>query len=189
MKQGNETRPDDQSPEGILDFWLRLEDEKTFSADPDFDAEIKQRFSRIHEAGMAGKLTEWKQQPKSALALVILFDQFTRNIYRGTVRAFEADTAALDIAKEAIERGFDLEIPVQARKWFYMPYMHSENLADQERCLELCERSGLDNTAHWAGHHAEIIRRFGRFPHRNRILGRKTTAEEQAFLDEGGFTG
>ena len=127
--------------------------------------------------------------PETALALVIALDQFPRNMFRGQAEAFATDPLGRAVARDAIARDFDKQVPQDERQFFYLPLMHSEELADQERCMALSRAAGDDNLAKYAEIHADIIRRFGRFPHRNAILGRSTTAEEQAFLDAGGFSG
>lgn len=176
-------------PRDVLDFWLGQEPGRWFEPDPAFDAEIRTRFGQAHEDAKAGAYDAWAETAEGALALVILLDQFARNIHRDTAEMFAADAKALSVAGRAVDRGFDMALPVEQRQWLYLPFMHSEALADQERCIVLSERSGLDDTLKWAVIHADIIRRFGRFPHRNPLLGLDTTPEEQAFLDEGGFAG
>lgn len=180
---------DPLSPRDVLDFWFAQEPETHFKADPAFDEEIRTRFGAAHEAALDGAFDGWAETPDGALALIILLDQFARNIHRDTPAMFAADAKALSLAHAAVEAGQDLELPAPARSWIYMPFMHSETLDDQDRCIALCERSGLDDTLHWAKVHADIIRRFGRFPHRNDILGRTSLAEERAFLANGGFNG
>jgi uncharacterized protein (DUF924 family) len=118
-----------------------------------------------------------------------VLDQFPRNMFRGSAAAFAADPLARAVAGRAIDRGFDRQADKVERQFFYLPYMHSEVLADQERCCDLCRAAGDEHTLKFAESHAAIIRRFGRFPHRNAALGRVTTPEEQAFLDGGGFAG
>jgi uncharacterized protein (DUF924 family) len=176
-------------PDDILAFWRNAGPERWFTGDDAFDAEIRSRFLSTFEAAAAGHLGAWEDGPEGALALVIVLDQFPRNMFRGSARAYAADALARAAAERALARGFDCEVPLLERRFFYLPFMHSERLADQERCIELCraadDREGLD----YAELHAGIIRRFGRFPHRNRALGRDTTAEEQAYLDAGGFAG
>ena len=117
-----------------------------------------------------------------------MLDQFPRNLFRDDIRTYASDAQAREVAHRAIERGVDARIDPALREFLYLPFMHSEHLADQLRCIELSRKAGLAENAKWAEHHADIIRRFGRFPHRNRLLGRATTPEEQAFLDEGGFS-
>ncbi len=141
-----------------------------------------------HDAAAAGKLTEWEGNAQGALALLILLDQFPRNMFRGEARAFATDPLARAVASRAILNGFDGAFP-DMRGFFYLPFMHSEDLADQERALAFYRARNDEDGLKWASRHADIIRRFGRFPHRNAILGRITTPEERAFLDGGGFAG
>jgi len=177
------------TPEQVLDFWFAAGPQKWFSKNDSFDREITARFLPAHEAAAAGSLAGWEAAPESALALVILLDQFPRNMFRGSPRTFATDKPALAVAKRAVAKGFDEQLELPKRNFFYLPYMHSENLADQERCVELSRERSDANTLKYTELHADIIRRFGRFPHRNPILGRTTTGEEQAFLDGGGFSG
>jgi len=178
----------DISPAEIVAFWRDAGPKKWFKKDAAFDAEIARRFMPAYEAAAAGALSEWEATAEGALALLLLLDQFSRNMFRGSPRAFAADPLARAIADRAIARGFDLELPAE-RGFFYLPFEHSELLADQDRCVALCRATGNADTLKWAELHADIIRRFGRFPHRNSVLGRASTADEQAFLDGGGFAG
>lgn len=173
----------------VVSFWQKAGPDRWFKKDPAFDDEIRERFLATHETAAAGQLSDWEQSAQGALALLILLDQFPRNIFRGDARAFATDPLARAIAAGAIIRGFDSQVPKEMRGFFYLPFEHSENLADQERCIAF--HKAIDDTEglKWAEIHADIIRRFGRFPHRNTALGRTTTAEEQAFLDSGGFAG
>jgi len=173
----------------VVSFWQKAGPDRWFKKDPAFDDEIRERFLATHEAAAAGQLSDWEQSAQGALALLILLDQFPRNMFRGDARAFATDPLARAIAAGAIIRGFDSQVPKEMRGFFYLPFEHSENLADQERCIAF--HKAIDDTEglKWAEIHADIIRRFGRFPHRNAALGRTTTAEEQAFLDSGGFAG
>lgn len=176
-------------PGEVVAFWLSQDKMIWFSADPAFDAEILSRFAELVERAKSGAFDDWAGTPEGALALVILLDQMTRNIYRDSPEMFAADGKALEVARRAIERGFDMDLPKDKRRWLYMPFMHSEDLADQERSVELFARSEISESLPFAVEHADIIRRFGRFPHRNAILGRQTTPEEAEFLDGGGFSG
>jgi len=176
-------------PADIVAFWLDAGPKRWFEKEEAFDAEIRGRFLATHEAAAAGKLSAWADTPDGALALLILLDQFPRNMFRGSARSFATDPAALGVAKAAIARGFDQAMPMPQRQFFYLPLMHSEDLDDQERCVALYRALGDADLSKWADLHADIIRRFGRFPHRNAVLGRTTTPEEQAFLDAGGFAG
>jgi uncharacterized protein (DUF924 family) len=173
----------------IVDFWRAAGPDKWFNKDPAFDAEIGQRFMTAHEAAAAGRMSDWEATPQGALALLILLDQFPRNMFRDSVRAFATDELAREIATRAVARRFDQQYQLPERNFFYLPFMHSEDIADQERCVALSRATGDADTIKWAEIHADIIRRFGRFPHRNARLGRSSTAAEQAFLDAGGFSG
>jgi long-chain acyl-CoA synthetase len=187
--QAATTTPGIVTPQAVLDFWFGLDPEKWYKKDDAFDAEIRERFLTTYEAAAAGRLNEWEAAPESTLALVIVLDQFPRNMFRGSPRSFAADGLALAIAKRAVDRGFDKTLDVQKRTFIYLPYEHSENLEDQEAGVALNRAAGDQDSLKWAELHADIIRRFGRFPHRNAVLGRSTTPAEQAFLDAGGFAG
>jgi len=173
----------------IVSFWRTAGPDRWFKKDAGFDEEIRQRFLKTHEAAAAGKLTDWEQSAQGALALLILLDQFPRNMFRGDARAFATDPLARAVAAGAIVRGFDSQVPPDMRGFFYLPFQHSEDLADQERSIAFYKAIGDVENLKWAELHADVIRRFGRFPHRNSVLGRTTTPEEQAFLDGGGFAG
>lgn len=175
-------------PDTVLAFWRAAGPDKWFEKDDAFDAEIRARFLATYEAAVAGRLA-WDETPDGALALVIVLDQFPRNMFRDSARAFAADPLARAVASRAIERGFDQVAAPSERSFFYLPFEHSEALADQERCIALNRAAGDADAVKWAELHANIIRRFGRFPHRNQALGRATTPDEQAFLDGGGFAG
>lgn len=161
-----------------------------FRKDPDFDAQIRTDFLDLYERVAAGQCDAWGNEPESALALAVVLDQFPRNMFRGTPRSFASDGSALALARRAVARGFDRSLlPVQ--RWFiYLPFEHSENRADQDRSVELFEslRGDPDSTSpiDYAYRHREVISRFGRFPHRNAILGRASTAEEIEFLGQPG---
>ena len=172
----------------VIAFWRAAGPERWFKKDLAFDDEIRRRFLALHEAAAAGKLTDWEANAEGALALLILLDQFPRNMFRGEARAFASDPLARAVASRAILNGFDGAFP-DMRGFFYLPFEHSEALADQERGLTLYKAAGDADGLKWAGVHADIIRRFGRFPHRNAVLGRVSTPEEQKFLDDGGFAG
>lgn len=173
----------------IVSFWRDAGPDRWFEKDFAFDREIVDRFLETHEVAAAGKLSDWEQNAQGTLALLILLDQFPRNMFRGDARAFATDAVARAVAAGGIVRGFDAQVPSEMRSFFYLPFEHSEDLADQERGIAFYKASGDADGLKWAEIHAEIIRRFGRFPHRNAVLGRNTTAEEQAFLDSGGFAG
>ena len=175
--------------EEVLDFWLAAGYAAWFTKDEAFDRRCRDGFLGVYEDAAAGRLAAWEETPVGALALVLLLDQFPRNMFRGTPRAFATDPLAREVADRAIARGFDESVAPDLRIFFYLPFEHSEDLADQERSVALHEQAGLTEQMSYAIDHRDIIARFGRFPHRNRILGRETTADEQAFLDGGGFAG
>jgi len=178
----------DIMPADIVSFWRGVGPKGWFEKDLALDDEIRRRFLRIHEAAAAGKLAAWEQSAQGALALLILLDQFPRNMFRGQPRAFATDAQARAVASRAILNGFDGVDPAM-RGFFYLPFEHSEDMADQDRGIALYKGAGDADGLKWANLHADIIRRFGRFPHRNAVLGRVTTPEEKAFLDGGGFSG
>ena len=177
------------SPAAVLAFWREAGPDKWFKKDAAFDDDVRRRFLATYEAAAAGRLAEWEATPAGALALAIVLDQFPRNMFRGSARAFAADPLARAVADRALARGFDRGMTQADRQFFYLPFEHSEDLPDQERCCALFRLTGDADLLKWAELHADIIRRFGRFPHRNAVLGRATTAEEQAFLDAEGFKG
>jgi len=176
------------TPAAVLAFWRAAGPDKWYEKDAAFDAAIREKFLATYEAAATGRLA-WDVDTEGAFALLVVLDQFPRNMFRGSARAFAADPLARSVAVRAIERGFDQKIAVPQRSFFYLPFEHSEALADQERGVALNRASGDADALKWAELHADIIRRFGRFPHRNKVLGRETTPEEQAFLDGGGFAG
>ena len=186
----------DPRAEEILDFWFGRGAERGtvrkawFAKDAAFDDSIRARFLGLYEAAAAGRLAPWREHAAESLALVVLLDQFPRNMFRNSARAFAADALALDAARHAIARGFDrVMLPVE-RQFLYLPFEHSEALDDQLRACELMrplEEFPQTADAHrWASKHLEIIERFGRFPHRNEILGRASTPEEAEFLKQPG---
>jgi uncharacterized protein (DUF924 family) len=175
-------------PADVVTFWRAVGPKRWFEKDAALDDEVRRRFLSVHEAAAAGKLTEWEQSAEGTLALLILLDQFPRNMFRGQARAFATDPLARAVAGRAILNGFDGAFPDMST-FFYLPFMHSEDLADQQRALAFYRVHGDAESLKYAESHADIIRRFGRFPHRNAVLGRVTTPEEQAFLDGGGFAG
>jgi uncharacterized protein (DUF924 family) len=177
------------TPADVLAFWRAAGPGLWFKKDEAFDADIRARFLRAHEAAARGECDEWAETPEGALALIVLLDQFPRNMFRESPRAFATDEKARAIARAAVDRGFDADFANPLRRFFYTPAMHSENLADQDFCVERCRMAGDEDGAKFALIHRDIIARFGRFPHRNAVLGRTTTREEQAFLDAGGFGG
>lgn len=167
----------------ILNFWFSEPVEAHwFVRSDDLDAQITQRFSGIYEQAVAGDLSGWKDDAKSALALTIILDQFPRNMFRGSPKAFASDNQALDVAKFALTKAYDQAVDAKARQFFYLPLMHSENLEDQERCVKIYEKLGNDYSLKFAREHHDIIKQFGRFPHRNAVIGRENTQQETEFL-------
>jgi len=175
-------------PSDIIAFWSEAGPSRWFAKDDAFDRRFRETFMDAHDAACRGELDHWQRSPGGALALILLLDQFPRNSFRGTPRMYASDRRALAAAEAAIAAGRDRHVDADLRLFFYLPFAHSESLADQERSVALCRELGGENLAHAEGHR-EIVRRFGRFPHRNVILGRETTRQEQQFLDEGGYAG
>jgi len=176
------------SAHDVASFWREAGPKRWFTKDDAFDADFKSRFEAAHHAAATGALDAWAADAEGALALLVLLDQFPRNAWRNSGHMFATDGKARATARAAIEAGLDRQADSELRPFFYLPFMHSESLEDQERSVEL--NAALDaNTQRYAVLHRDIIARFGRFPHRNEALGRETTAEEQRFLDEGGFAG
>lgn len=176
-------------PEELFLFWKDAGPDRWFQPDPAFDAQIRARFLETYEAGLRGELDHWERSAYGALALVLLFDQFPRNMFRGTPQAFATDDRAREIAERAIAAGRDRAVDKEVHTFFYLPFMHSERLEDQERCVALMAKSGSQENIKYAEIHRDAIARFGRFPHRNAILGRESTPEEIAYLQSGGFSG
>lgn len=172
----------------IVDFWVEAGPALWFAKNAEFDERFRNRFLLEHEAAARGELAHWERSATGALALTLLLDQFPRNAFRGTPRMYATDGLARQVAARAIGAGLDRAVPEALQVFFYLPFEHSEDLADQERSVALFARLPPPNADH-ARKHRDIIERFGRFPHRNAILGRVTTVEEQAFLDAGGFAG
>jgi uncharacterized protein (DUF924 family) len=175
------------APADILSFWREAGAERWYKKDDAFDGEVRRRYLDLWQQAAAGALSAWETSDDGALALVIVLDQFPRNMFRGKPEAFSSDAKALAVAERAIAHGADVRIDPELLEFLCVPFMHSEALADQLRCVELFQKS--PNNLKYAREHADIIRQFGRFPHRNRVLGRMTTPEEQAYLDAGGFSG
>lgn len=179
------------TPAEIIAFWFSERVQPLwFNSTAEFDTELREHFLHTCLAALKGELAHWAETPEGALALVICLDQLPLNMFRGEVKSFSGESASRQIAARAIERGFDQSLGDAQKAFLYMPFMHSEDLADQDRVLELFEQAGLLDNLHWAKHHREIVRRFGRFPHRNAILGRASTPEEVAYLaSDGAFHG
>ena len=172
----------------VVEFWRQAGRSIWFTEDADFDRRFREAFLEAHEAAARGDFDGWLATPEGALALLLLLDQFPRNAFRGTPRMYATDAAARRIAALAVDAGRDRHMPEELRTFFYLPFSHSEDLADQERCVALSRHLGSPDSTD-SERHRDIVKRFGRFPHRNAILGRNMTEEEQAFLDQGGYAG
>ena len=179
----------DTTPAEIVSFWREAGPDKWWDKDDVFDRTIRTKFLAVHETAVRGELAAWEDSAEGSLALVILLDQFPRNMFRDSARAFATDPQACALARRAIARGFDQAIDETLRLFFYLPFMHSEALADQDRCIALFTALGDAEQSNYAVIHRDVIAKFGRFPHRNRVLGRDTTSAERDFLDGGGFAG
>jgi uncharacterized protein (DUF924 family) len=183
-----QSRTPETMPDDVVAFWREAGLSLWFGKDADFDRRFHGSFLHAHEAATRGELDRWLATPTGALALILLLDQFPRNAFRGTPRMYASDAHARAVADSAIAVGHDWHIAFELRVFVYLPLGHSEDIADQDRCVALSRQLGEPHAGHAEGHRA-IIRRFGRFPHRNPILGRTMTAEEQHFLDQGGYAG
>ena len=179
------------TPEEVLSFWLdEIGPSGWYMASDDLDQQIRDRFEAAWNGAMQGRYALWLTYPSGALAYIILLDQFPRNMFRGSGKAFASDRFALAAAKQAIGKQWDLKIDEPARQFYYMPLMHSENLSDQDRCVRLMSdrmpQGGASNLLH-ARAHREVIRTFGRFPYRNDALSRQYTPQERGYVDGGGY--
>jgi uncharacterized protein (DUF924 family) len=180
--------------DNILAFWFGepnspdYGEPKSFwwKSTPEIDRDIKDTYEGIYNKALAGELAGLMETPKGCLTLVLIFDQFPRNMFRGTKAVYETDEKALEISKAAIAKGFDMVLPIIECKFLYMPFMHSEKLEDQEEAVKLFDALGEESSIEYANDHRDIVARFGRFPHRNIILGRTSTPEEIDFLKEPG---
>ncbi len=172
----------------VVDFWREAGPSRWFKKDAAFDARFRERFLPLHERAAAGALDAWAGTAEGALALLILLDQFPRNAFRGSARMYATNPQARRIAHAALDRGLDRQVPEDLRAFMYSPLHHSEDPQDQERSVAMSTPLGGE-TLRYALHHQDIVRRFGRFPHRNALLGRASTPEEERFIAEGGFSG
>lgn len=177
------------TPNDILGFWRHAGPDKWYAKNRAFDEAIRLKFEPVHHRAARGEYDAWTATADGALALLILLDQFPRNLYRGSAHSWATDPKARAIARAAVEAGFHRQVEPPLRQFFVLPFEHSENLADQDFGLSVAAELDDPEIVKWATIHRDIIARFGRFPHRNPALGRVTTADEQAFLDEGGFAG
>jgi uncharacterized protein (DUF924 family) len=192
MERGNRKRETsmnatgETNPRDVLAFWRDAGAGKWFNGGAEFDGECRTRFLGAHFEAARRELAHWSDDAEGALALVLLLDQIPRNVFRGSGHAFATDGLAREFARHAVDAGFDQEIAAPMRLFFYMPFEHSEEMADQDRSLQLFTAMGDANYLDYARRHRDVIVRFGRFPHRNAALGRISTPEEQAWLDAGG---
>jgi uncharacterized protein (DUF924 family) len=170
----------------LISFWKQAGTAKWFGRDDAFDAALRERYAAAHHAAARRELDGWRVSADGALALVLLLDQIPRNLFRNSAHAFATDGLARTVASAAVDAGHDRAVDRDLRLFFYMPFEHSETLADQDRSLALFSAMGDDYYLEYATAHRDVIVRFGRFPHRNAALGRASTAEEQAWLDAGG---
>ncbi|WP_332678311.1 DUF924 family protein [Brevundimonas sp.] len=177
------------APSDVVGFWKEAGPKKWFAKDDAFDALFRQRFETAHFMAARRELDHWAETPEGLLALLILLDQFPRNGFRGTGHAFATDPLARHFAVMALDAGQDRLVENDLRRFFYLPLQHAEDMAMQDRQVVLFQAMDRPANDRWAEHHHEVIARFGRFPHRNRALGRETTPDEQAFLDQDGFRG
>jgi uncharacterized protein (DUF924 family) len=177
------------TPNEIVDFWIEeVGPEGWYSVDPAIDKKIIERFGADREAAKAGRLDHWQDTALGSLALLILLDQFSRNMFRGNAESFAADDKAIAIARVAIVRDQDLEIPPPSQQFFYLPFMHSEDLAVMDYGIEMLgTRTSMDNTLFHMKAHRRVIERYGRFPHRNEALGRTSTSDEKQYIETGGY--
>lgn len=171
------------TPRHILEFWFseRIKPH-WFDSTPVLDAEIRASYEALWKEAAEGGLDHWCASPDGCLALVIVLDQFPLNMFRGEALSFSTEARAIDVARQAIAKGFDKQIPQARLAFLYMPFMHSENLDDQSLSVKLFTDAGLEDNIRFAQHHYDIVQRFGRFPHRNAILGRDSTTQELAYL-------
>ena len=175
------------NPDDILSFWFSEKVKPLwFKKDTEFDREIKQRFFDTYQLAKAGELDDWRSNPESILALIILLDQFPRNMFRSTPQAFATDRQAVELTQYALEKKYEQELSTEKKVFLYMPLMHSEGSEDQAKCVELFQKLGKEDNLKFAIKHQKIVTRFGRFPHRNKILGRESTPAEQEFLTQPG---
>ena len=174
------------TPDAVTSFWRDAGMAKWFGGGDAFDAECRDRFPDAHHAAARREHAHWMDDAEGALALLILLDQIPRNVFRGSGHAFASDGLARQYATQALAAGFDAASEPELRMFFYLPFEHSEDMADQDRAVELFAALGNDNLLGYANAHRDVIARFGRFPHRNAALGRSNTPDEQAWLDAGG---
>lgn len=175
----------EKETQDVLTFWFEeIEPKQQFTKDPAFDALVRKRFEETYRRIMNGETKHWRETPEGRLAEIIVLDQFSRNMFRGDKQSFAGDTLALRLAKEAVAVSADTQVPKDRRTFFYMPYMHSESKEVHEEALDIFTKHGNKLNLEYEIKHKDIIDRFGRYPHRNEVLGRKSTPEELEFLKE-----
>lgn len=173
------------TPQIILDYWFKeIPQENWFKSSEIFDNELRERFTEIHHQAAQGELFIWRDTIQGRLAEILILDQFSRNIYRGTTSAFSCDAMALALAQEAIKQPDLNALSITEKGFLYLPYMHSESLVIHQEAIRLFSEPGLENQLHFEGLHLDILEKFGRYPHRNQALGRISTIEELTFLQE-----
>jgi len=177
------------TPRDITSFWLGLEEKSYWQKDDDFDALIKNNYGNVLKQARLGTMDNWCDDAEGVLALTIVLDQFSRNIYRGTPEMFASDEHARTVANYAMRTNIIERFNQEERRWFVIPFMHTETLREQRFCVAMCKHYDLKGTLEHAIAHMEIIKEFGRFPHRNKILGRESSPQELALLKQGGFAG
>lgn len=177
------------TPEQVVKYWREAGPTRWFTKSEAFDAELRTHFEAAHQTAACGGFTDWEETPDGALALLVLLDQIPRNLYRGSAHAFATDAPAREVAARVIARGLDQGVEPALRCFVYLPFEHAENSGDQARSVALFETLGDADYLQYAILHRDIIARFGRFPHRNAVMGRVSTPDELAFLDGGGFAG
>lgn len=171
-------------PKDILAFWFSEQVKPLwFNSTAAFDEEIRQRFLDVYQAALKKQLVNWGSTPQGSVALIIVLDQFPLNMFRGKAESFAGEKLAREVAGNAIEQGFDEQLEDEQKAFLYLPYMHSEDLSDQELSVQLFEKAGLKENLRFAKHHRDIVKRFGRFPHRNAALGRASSEAEIAYLN------
>ena len=177
------------TPNDVLGFWRHAGPAKWFIKNDRFDDAIRLKFEPVHHRAARGDYDAWALTPEGSLALLILLDQFPRNLYRGSAHSYATDSKARAVARSATDRKWHKVVEPELRQFFLLPFEHSEDMADQDRAVALAEDLGDPELLKWANVHRDIITKFGRFPHRNGCLGRENTVEEILFLNQGGFAG
>lgn len=177
--------------QSLIEYWFSDEvSTRWFNSTPEFDRQLLARYGKTWQLARQGKLDRWCDNAVGSLAMVILLDQFPLNMFRGSAKSFSTEAKSRVVARVAIDRGFDQELPARQKSFLYMPFMHSEDLDDQAFSLKLFDQPGLEHNVRFSRHHHGIVKRFGRFPHRNDILGRKSTDAEVEYLNsKEGFKG